>query len=107
MTSEDTIAGFRMLLAEGLTQPDLVEPVVEAAMKKDDPIETWLEDACRDGRMKIPDIELATEQFYGLLKGIFFWPLVAGYATAPEGEARKLVIESNVQMFLGFYRDDK
>ena len=106
LTAESHLSAFRALMVESFELPGIVEQIAQEIPEGRDAIENWVKDAAADGKLKSSDIELATEHLYALIKGLFFWPVLVGYAEPPRGDAQTRYIESTVEMFLKHYETD-
>ena len=94
---------FRMWLGELLRNPELAELLKQKTKGCDSTLINWFKAAEQQGVLCIEDVELATEQFYGLLKASAFWPSV--FDQAPLSRARKKKIaNATVDMFLNTYQ---
>ncbi len=104
VASEAYLAAFRVLLIESFNLPGLAEQVRASIPEGEDPIEQWIQAAVEDGRLSVKNTDVATKHFYSLIKGAFFWPVLAGYKPAPpRGRERRAFLDSAVAMFLDHY----
>ncbi len=103
ITSESYVASFRVLLVESFALPGIASEALASIPEDEDPVARWFQAAAENGRLAPHDVAIAARQFYSLLKGVFFWPVIAGYGAAPLGEERELMIDSTVRMLLNHY----
>lgn len=115
MTAPEMVAAFRALLVESFALPGIAKEIVNEVPQDQGSVQIWFSQAFADarltpkksvprtGRQSTDEITIAVDQFYAILKGIFFWPCVAGYADAPTGQARKKHVKHAVEMFLTYY----
>ena len=59
-----------------ITNPSIVMETIQRSMDTDDTLAHWLEAACEDGRMKVDNTKLASEAFWAMIGGAFFWPSI-------------------------------
>lgn len=64
----------------------------------------WLNYACETPRLNTPDLDIASLQFYGLLKSMPFWPQIIGYDNYPQQAQYRELVDSSVSMFLKQYQ---
>lgn len=101
--TEDTrqLGLLRVTLSAFITHPLIAERAVQFSDSQEDGLVKWLKNAARDGRLNVPDPELAAESFWSLFAGTFFWPpIVRGPVEKEHG--RKLKAEF-IQLFLARY----
>lgn len=65
---------MRVSLGAFITHPHMAEKAIQFAGSYEDSLAIWLEGANKDGRLKIEDSALASEIFWSLFSGTFFWP---------------------------------
>lgn len=99
--SEELIEQARIVLAELIRQPELVEQALAQVNDQECGLLPFLQQAVSASALQIPDIKIAETQFWGLMKSFAFWPAVFRFhdfsAQADE------VLNSNVQMFVRQY----
>lgn len=59
-----------------IQEPELAQETIGKAKSGQDTLVSWLEAANRDGRMNIPDVEIAANIFWAMITGAFIWPMV-------------------------------
>lgn len=102
-SSEWFVGVTRVILAEAFRSPALVERAFGEAGAKPDVVGAWVQAAVNDGRLAVPSVAFAVEQFNALLKGPLFWPQAIGFGPPVTPDARTAVVAGAVQMFLGQY----
>ncbi len=103
LKSSTFISVSRLIFAECFHTPGAVDKAMAQMGDAESGLIIWLKEACADKRLNIPDIHIASSQFYGLLKSVAFWPQVVGYGAYPEGEQYRELVDSSVAMFLKQY----
>ena len=103
LTSETYISASRAILVESFELPGIVEQIAKEIPAGQDPVENWITAATDDGRLNCDDVKQATRHFYTLFKGVFFWPVITGVCTAPQGTEQQRYIENTIEMFLSYY----
>jgi TetR/AcrR family transcriptional regulator of autoinduction and epiphytic fitness len=96
---------FRVLLGESVRSPELSRAYIGYREKSAFlGLKELFDDEVARGRLRIEQPELAAGQFWGLVLGPLFWPLVLGLRSVPEPDERDLVIDEAVAMFLARFR---
>ncbi len=103
LTSEPYLSASRAILVESFELPGIIDQIAKEIPAGQDPVENWIKAACDDGRLKCSDINQATLHFYTLIKGVFFWPVICGVCTAPQGAEQQRYIENTIELFLSYY----
>lgn len=85
-----------------ITNPALAMETIQQAEDADDALGEWLKAAVADGRMKVADIALATEAFWAMVRGAFFWPSI--FLGPMEDAAAEAMKKELVAIFLARYR---
>jgi len=99
--SEELIEQARIVLAELIRQPELVEQALAQVNDQECGLLPFLQQAVNAGALQIPDIKIAETQFWGLMKSFAFWPAVFRFHDF-SAQAEQ-VMQSNVQMFVRQY----
>lgn len=100
---------MRVTLGAFITHPQMAERAILFSDSQEDGLVTWLKEAAKDGKLNVPDPELAAETFWSLFAGTFFWPPVL---RGPVGKAKGQTLKKEfIQLFLSRYekrgtRDD-
>ncbi len=99
--SDELIEQARIVLAELIRQPELVEQALAQVNDQECGLLPFLQQALSAGALQIPDIKIAETQFWGLMKSFAFWPAVFRFHDF-SAQAEQ-VLNSNVQMFVRQY----
>ena len=99
--SEELIEQARIVLAELIRQPELVEQALAQVNDQECGLLPFLQQAVSAGALQIPDIKIAETQFWGLMKSFAFWPAVFRFHDF--SLQAEQVMQSNVQMFVRQY----
>ena len=67
-------------------------------------LQRWLEDAVKDKRLAIDDVEYASHQIHSLIEGSCFWPQLTGCLPLITSEEKAMVTNETVKMFLARYQ---
>ena len=101
MRKTESVDLIRVVIGVFIRDPAMAGELMARVADDQDHLAVWLEQACADGRLSIPDIGLATELFWGMVSGTLFWPLVFGEPPGPERENE--LVEELVSTFVGRY----
>lgn len=71
--------------------------------EREETFSAWIRAAQKDGRLKPVDPAFAATQMHALLKSFAFWPQVTFSAALLTPEEQHTVVESTLDMFLGWY----
>jgi TetR/AcrR family transcriptional regulator of autoinduction and epiphytic fitness len=99
--SETLIEQARIVLAELIRQPELVEQALAQVNNQECGLLPFLHQAVAAGVLHIPDIKIAETQFWGLMKSFAFWPAV--FRFHDYSAQAEQILQSNVQMFVRQY----
>jgi TetR/AcrR family transcriptional regulator of autoinduction and epiphytic fitness len=99
--SETLIEQARIVLAELIRQPELVEQALAQVNNQECGLLPFLHQAVAAGVLDIPDIKIAETQFWGLMKSFAFWPAV--FRFHDYSAQAEQILQSNVQMFVRQY----
>lgn len=102
--SPDYIEIARVIFGHYLFSPEELRKQVDKFSKKESAIASWIKAAVEHGSIKDCDIELFTEQSYTLIKGVYFWPLLAGMRDFPSAEEKDLHVKNCVDLLLTYYK---
>ena len=98
---EDFIELARVVMAEYIRSSEKAQAAMQRMASQEGGLETWLTQAQQHGVLTIPDIQLATTQFWGMFKAFVFWPRVFNFSTSAEID--EAAIQSSIRMFVSFY----
>ena len=99
----DFIEKARVLMAEFIRQPQMMEQVIKQVNDQEQGLPRFLQQANACGVLKINDIKVAETQFWGLCKAFAFWPVL--FQLHDYREQRQTIIKSNVAMFVQQYQN--
>ena len=100
-----TVAFMRMVIAEGTRFPDLPKRFFLAGKTVTlRAVADFLKLLQGNGLIAIEDRALATRQFLGLIDEPLLWVRVVGINETYTPAQRRAIVETAVDMFLGFYR---
>jgi len=95
---------FRAIVGDFARSPEMLRQILPKVMLKEAHLVTWLMAAHSDGRLAIPNPARAALQFFALLKGTLFYPVLVGLRAFPTEAEQAVEIDEAVAMFLGRYR---
>ncbi|MCQ2993466.1 TetR/AcrR family transcriptional regulator [Pseudomonas syringae] len=93
----------RVALGATIHSPERAEVWLARLDEREETFAAWIRAAQADGRLKPADPTFAATQMHGLLKGFAFWPQVTFNKPVLSPEQQADVIESTLDMFLGWY----
>lgn len=96
----------RVLFAECIHSPELIAQAMQQLQEKESDLAAWIRSAIADGQLREVDTHYAAEQFYGLIKGVTFWPTIVLGSPMPDEQRCEQIIHDSVTMFLNYYRVD-
>jgi TetR/AcrR family transcriptional regulator, regulator of autoinduction and epiphytic fitness len=105
LLTPELIGLFRVVLSESVRSPELGRAYIGGRGHNQDllGLSELLRDEVKRGRLRIDQLELAAQQFWGLILGSLFWPLVLGLRGPADATERELVVRESVVMFLARY----
>lgn len=83
--------------------PERAQAWVARLNEREETFSVWVRAAQKDGRLKAVEPGFAATQMHALLKAFAFWPQVTFNAGRLNTEEQERVIESTLDMFLGWY----
>ncbi|KXI30074.1 TetR/AcrR family transcriptional regulator [Paraglaciecola hydrolytica] len=98
----DFIEKARVLMAEFIRQPQMMDQVIQQVNDQEQGLPRFLQQANASGALKISDLKVAETQFWGLCKAFAFWPVL--FQLHDYREQRQMIIKSNVAMFVQHYQ---
>ncbi|MET0611457.1 MAG: TetR/AcrR family transcriptional regulator [Pseudomonas caspiana] len=93
----------RVALGATIHSPERAQAWLARLDEREETFAAWIRAAQADGRLKPADPTFAATQMHGLLKGFAFWPQVTFNKPVLSAEDQTRVIESTLDMFLGWY----
>ncbi|WP_299010582.1 TetR/AcrR family transcriptional regulator [uncultured Shewanella sp.] len=103
LTLPTFIAMAKVIFAESIHSPHLVQNAVKEFDEKGSPLISWFEAAAKQGAIKTQVPQQVAMQFVSVIKGFCFWPQIVKNAPAPDTQQRQLVINMAVQMIMKQY----
>lgn len=93
----------RVAIAETIHSPERAQELMARLGQREEGVTVWIRAAQADHKLKTVDPAFAAHHLQGQLKTFAFWPQVTmGQAPLPAA-MRDQVVESAVDMFLGYY----
>ena len=89
---------MRVALAAFIQDPDLLKTTLGKAEEGEDTLVTWLKAAQADGRLEVPNVELAAKMFWSMSAGVLLWPQVLHSPMDPS--IREILKGELVRLFL-------
>ncbi len=102
-TNEDTLPITRLILSETIRDPEKMLNVLSKIEESEAVFFEFLEQATHKGALKITNPQRAATQFFSLIKGELFWPMIIKGQGLPDDETCQQVIEQAVDIFLSYY----
>lgn len=103
LKSDEFVSVSRLIFAECFHSKEAIDKAMAQMGEAESGLDIWLKQAIEDNRLRIPDHEVASAQFYGMLKSLAFWPQVIGYGAFPDKSTYRELVDSSVSMFLKQY----
>lgn len=103
LTDTNCLDLARVALGATIHSPERAEVWLARLDEREETFAAWIRAAQADGRLKPADPTFAATQMHGLLKGFAFWPQVTFNKPVLSPEQQAEVIESTLDMFLGWY----
>ncbi|WP_340678621.1 TetR/AcrR family transcriptional regulator [Paraglaciecola sp.] len=98
----DFIEKARVLMAEFIRQPQLMQQVINEVNDQEQGLPLFLKQADASGALRINNLKVAETQFWGLCKSFAFWPVM--FQLHDYSGEREAIIKSNVTMFVQHYQ---
>ena len=92
-----------MAIGATIHSPDRAQIWVTRLNQREEAFTAWIRAAQGDGRLREVDPGFAAHQLHALLKTFAFWPQVTLNEPLLAPEAQSRVIESALDLFLGWY----
>jgi len=93
----------KIVVAECIYTPQLSAKALQQFNEKAKGLDTWINDAIADGKLREVDSSYAATQFIGLIKANAFWPQLMMDQPFPNNEQCQFLIEDTVNLFLNHY----
>ncbi len=94
----------RVVLGATMHSPDRAQDWMNRLNEREETFTVWIRAAQQDGRLKTVDPDFAATQIHALLKAFAFWPQLTLNAPLLDEQKRHDVVESALDMFLGWYQ---
>lgn len=94
----------KVCLSQAIHNPERINEALVKVESRDGDLTSWIKAAQNDNKLKPVDSEFATNQFFALIKAFCFWPQLIQDQPFPDEAAQETIINSAVEMFLGYYR---
>ncbi len=103
MTSPETLAMYRVVVAEAVRQPDLARAFWEAGPGQGKArLSAVFEELARRGELALPDPWMAADQFAGMLRAEVFHRILLGLPS-PNGRSPEATVAAAVEGILKIY----
>lgn len=93
----------RVAIGATIHSPDRAQAWVNRLNQREERFTVWVQAAQKDGRFKPVDPSFAAHQLHALLKAFAFWPQVTLNEPTLSEEKQNEVLDSALDMFLGWY----
>ncbi|TWU43402.1 HTH-type transcriptional regulator RutR [Novipirellula aureliae] len=93
----------RVIVSRLIVAPEFSQFMSEQTARIDARLADWLQLAHSDGRVQIPQADVAAEQLMGLLLSYAFWPALLGIRRQSRGQPQQAYVKQCVKMFLSAY----
>ncbi|WP_426141876.1 TetR/AcrR family transcriptional regulator [Pseudomonas sp. DWP3-1-2] len=93
----------RVALGATIHSPERAQVWLARLNEREETFSLWIRAAQADGRLKAVDPAFAANQMHALLKAFAFWPQVTFNEPVLSAEKQREVIESALDLFLGWY----
>ncbi|GAB7529779.1 TetR/AcrR family transcriptional regulator [Pseudomonas sp. 3A(2025)] len=93
----------RVVLGATIHSPERAQDWMNRINEREETFAAWIRAAQQDGRLKPVDADFAASQIHALLKTFAFWPQLTLNAALLDEQKRHEVVESALDMFLGWY----
>lgn len=103
LTDSNCLDLARVALGATIHSPERAQVWMARLDEQEETFAVWIREAQADGRLKPADPTFAATQMHGLLKGFAFWPQVTFNKPVLSAEQQSEVIESALDLFLGWY----
>lgn len=93
----------RVVFGATIHSPERAQAWMTRINEREELFSVWIRAAQKDGRLKPVDPGFAATQMHALLKCFAFWPQVTFNADLLTTQEQERVVESTLDMFLGWY----
>lgn len=103
LRSEAFLPMARVIIAEAIHSPDLIQEAMLEFSDKESPLTSWFYAAYDAGVLKTEHPEIVVTQFMAVIKAFCFWPQLIQGAKFPADDEIARIKETAVQMVLKQY----
>jgi len=103
LQNENFIAMARVIIAEAIHSPELIQEALASFNEDESPLIAWFNAAITDGALTVSSPEIVIKQFISVIKGFCFWPQIVQGEAFPDEDKIALIIDTAVQMVLKQY----
>lgn len=103
LTLPTFISMAKVIFAESIHSPHLVQHAVKEFDEKGSPLISWFEAAAKQGVIKTQVPQQVAMQFVSVIKGFCFWPQIVQNTPSPDKLQRQSIIDMAVQMIIKQY----
>jgi TetR/AcrR family transcriptional regulator of autoinduction and epiphytic fitness len=93
----------RVVVGATVHSPERAQAWMARINEREETFTVWVRAAQKDQRLKAVEPGFAATQMHALLKAFAFWPQVTFNAELLSAEEQEKVVESTLDMFLGWY----
>ena len=99
---EQWLSLVKVGLGIAIQQPERAKEIMLKAVDGEVALVRWLTEADRAGLLRVPDPQLSSKLFWGMVAGSLFWPQIFEERQAPE--MREKLMNEVIATFLSRYR---
>ncbi|WP_286263758.1 TetR/AcrR family transcriptional regulator [Thalassotalea atypica] len=103
LKTDGFITTAKVLIAEGIHSPDLLNDAMIRFSKKESPLTSWFKAAATAGVFKTEHVDFIATQFMAVIKAFCFWPQVTQNVAFPDDKEVQRVTDAAVDMILKQY----
>lgn len=96
------LALVKVVLGIAIQQPERAREIMNKAVDGEAALVRWLGDADRAGRLRVPEPEMTSKLFWGLVAGTLFWPQI--FEEPMAAAERERLLDEVIATFLARYR---
>lgn len=104
VTGSDFMKLSRVVISRFIQSPEWGRSAYDQQAKLRKNLMRWIHDGREDGRLNVPDAEMAAAQFCGLIKELVFWPELMWGQKASTKAQRHAAVASAVDVFLAHFK---
>ncbi len=96
------LALIRVALGVAIKRPEFARSVMQDAMRGEEFLVKWLQDADAAGKLRVPNPILASQLFWAMVGGALFWPQI--FDAPMSDELRAIAADEVIETFLCRFR---